>query len=105
MTKVTLLRTAEGRLRGYACKGHAGYAEEGSDIVCAAVSALSITCCNALESIAGVRPETSESDGFLTVSLAEGQLNHDAQVILGVFEQGIRDIAASYPKHIHITDR
>ena len=30
-------------------KGHAGYAEEGQDIVCAAVSALIITTVNSLE--------------------------------------------------------
>ncbi|MBR1607087.1 MAG: ribosomal-processing cysteine protease Prp, partial [Clostridia bacterium] len=46
MTRVTLYHDAEGRLSGFSCKGHAGYAEAGSDIVCAAVSALSITCCN-----------------------------------------------------------
>lgn len=105
MTRVTLFRTSDGRLCGFECKGHAGYAEAGSNIVCAAVSVLSITCCNALETIAGVQPRTDEKDGFLTLSLEEGQLNHDAQVILRVFEQGIGDVAASYPKHILLTDR
>ena len=28
----------EGRITGFCCSGHSGYAEEGSDIVCAAVS-------------------------------------------------------------------
>lgn len=105
MTKVTLLRDAEGILTGFECKGHAGYAAAGSDIVCAAVSALSITCCNALESVAGVTPQTQEKDGWLTVRLSPEQRSHDALVILRVFEQGIRDIAASYPKYILFTDR
>lgn len=105
MTRVTLLRDAQGRPSGFSCKGHAGYAEAGSDIVCAAVSALSITCCNALQSIAGIRPEIEEQDGFLSVRVSPHQQNHDAQVILKVFEQGIGDIAASYPKHIVFTTR
>ena len=28
----------EGRITGFCCSGHSGYAEEGSDIVCVAVS-------------------------------------------------------------------
>ena len=38
MTTVTF-HSAGGRLDGFAVEGHSGYAEEGSDIVCAAVSA------------------------------------------------------------------
>ena len=105
MTRVTLFRDARGMLTGFECKGHAGYAEAGSDIVCAAVSALSITCCNSLQSIAGIDPQVMEKDGLLTVRMPEGCQSHDAQVILRVFEQGMRDIAASYPKHIVFTTR
>lgn len=105
MIRVTLFKSARGDITGFRCKGHAGYAEEGSDIVCAAVSVLSITCANALESVAGVAPEIMEEDGFLTAQLREDQLTHDAQVILKTFEQGIRDMAASYPKYISFTAR
>ena len=35
----------------------------------------------------------------------EDQMTHDAQIILRTFEQGIRDVASSYPKYIHITLR
>lgn len=103
MTRVTLYRNARGDITGFSCKGHSGYAEEGSDIVCAAVSALSITCANALCSVAGLEPETTEKDGFLTVRLREEQSSHDSQVILRTFEQGISDMAASYPKYISFT--
>ena len=105
MTRVSLFRDPQGRLCGFQCRGHAGYAEEGSDIVCAAVSALSITCCNALESVAKVSPEVTERDGLLTVRVGPERLNHDGEIVLRVFEQGIGDIAASYPKHIAFTAR
>ncbi len=105
MIRVTLFKSARGDITGFSCKGHAGYAEEGSDIVCAAVSVLSITCANALQSVAGAEPEITEKDGFLTASLREDQLSHDSQVILRTFEQGIRDMAASYPKYISFTAR
>ena len=38
MTTVTFHSTG-GRLDGFAVEGHSGYAEAGSDIVCAAISA------------------------------------------------------------------
>ena len=38
MTTITF-HSAGGRLDGFAVEGHSGYAEEGSDIVCAAISA------------------------------------------------------------------
>ena len=105
MTRVTLFHEADGSLSGFECKGHSGFAEAGSDIVCAAVSALSITCANSLEAVAGIAPAVSQKDGFLTVRVSPDQQCHDAQVILKVFEQGISDIAASYPKHIVFTTR
>ncbi|MBQ4552290.1 MAG: ribosomal-processing cysteine protease Prp [Clostridia bacterium] len=104
MTTVTLLHS-EGKLSGFLCKGHAGFARAGKDIVCAAVSVLSTTCANALESVAGIVPEIEVDDGYMKVMLPDGCDNHDAMVILRTFEQGVRDIEASYPKYIHITTR
>ena len=104
MTTVTLYYS-EGELTGFMCKDHAGYARAGKDIVCAAISVLSTTCANALESVAGITPEAEAEDGFMRVRLPEGCDSHDAQVILRTFEQGMRDIEASYPKYIHITTR
>lgn len=39
MTRITLFRSRSHAI-GFEAEGHTGYAEEGSDIVCAAVSAL-----------------------------------------------------------------
>ncbi len=105
MTRITLYRTADQQLCGFECRGHAGYAEAGSDIVCAAVSVLATTCANALESVAGVSPGVEAKDGYMRVQLSEGEITHDASVILRTFEQGIHDIAISYPQYIHITKR
>lgn len=104
MTTVTLIHS-EGVLTGFMCKGHAGFARAGKDIVCAAVSVLSTTCANALESVAGVTPVIEVDDGYMKVVLPEGCDSRDARVILRTFEQGVRDIEASYPKYIHITTR
>ena len=48
MTRAVFLCDSLGRFTGFHVKGHAGYAEEGSDIVCSAISVLTTTCVNAL---------------------------------------------------------
>ena len=35
MTKITIFRNRDNEFLGFECLGHAGYAEEGEDIVCA----------------------------------------------------------------------
>ena len=49
MTKVTILQNSKNECVGFDVFGHAGYAEEGEDIVCAAISILVINTMNAIE--------------------------------------------------------
>ncbi|MCM1058627.1 MAG: ribosomal-processing cysteine protease Prp [Firmicutes bacterium] len=68
MTTVVICKDREGSYRGFYCMGHAEYAKEGGpDILCAAISALTIGTINALEALAGERLETAQNDetGFL----------------------------------------
>ena len=51
MTKVTIFRNFKNECVGFDAFEHAGYAEEGEDIVCAAISVLTINTMNAIEGI------------------------------------------------------
>lgn len=89
-------------------QGHAGYAEAGEDIVCAAISLLTITCGNAMESILGVTPleEVDEKSAMIRIALPQGlseEQEHDAQVIFRTVLQGMQDLQTSYPKYFHLT--
>ena len=55
MTKVTIYRNFENECVGFDVIGHAGYAEEGEDIVCAAISILVINTMNAIETFTDVQ--------------------------------------------------
>ncbi len=92
-----------GEITSLVCRGHAGYAEEGRDIVCAAVSVLAFTCVNALESVAGVQPRVEERDGFLSIFLPE-QAGHDAQTVMKTVLQGFRDLQDAYPKYLQLKE-
>lgn len=50
----------------FTSKGHAGYAGEGQDIVCAAVSALIINTVNSIETFTEDCIEAEEKDGYIS---------------------------------------
>ena len=101
MTSILLYRSNKGELAGFKVSGHTGFAKAGEDIVCSAVSFMSITCSNALESVAGTKPQLIQKDALLDIRVAEP--NEKAITIFKVFEQGMKDLKASYPTHIKLS--
>ena len=97
------------RITGYSIKGHSGYAEEGSDIVCAGISALAITTENALCQLVKLSPtERGGEDGFLEVLLPEKMTEaqmHDAQLLMNTLHIGLENIAQAYPDYVRLTTR
>ena len=49
MIQVEIIRDASKAYVGFSIKGHAGYAEHGQDIICAAVSVLAQNTVNSIE--------------------------------------------------------
>jgi Predicted ribosomal protein len=96
-----------GRIRDFELSGHAGYADEGQDIVCASVSALSIAACNGLEHFLPVPPKLQERDGYLACRLEEipEQELEKAQWILQTMALGIEQIQSAYGENYIFIDR
>ena len=99
-----VLYRKNGRYTGYTASGHSGYAEAGSDIVCAGVSVLSITCVNAMESLLGiaVSPRVDEGSGLMSFELPplEGERASGAQLLMGALRQGLSDLQEAYPGYL-----
>ena len=107
MTTVTVFRRHDGAITGFRAEGHASRARRGKDIVCSAVSALTQTAVNAMETVAGVptEPVLDEKSGLLEVVLPvtlTGKQASDCQVILRTVVQGLTDIAQSYPGQVRV---
>ena len=63
MTEAVIFRASDsGIIRGFKVEGHSGYAESGSDIVCAAVSMLVINTMNSVEKFTEDRFDASMDD-------------------------------------------
>ena len=105
MTRVTIEREGEW-IAFVKCAGHAGKAAAGENVVCAAVSVLMQTCVNALEQVAGVKPETAVDEEKAEISVrlhpSEGQSARDAQIILRTTVLGLADIAREYPQFVKL---
>ena len=68
MTSITF-HSADGRIDGFVVEGHSGYAEAGSDIVCAAISAaVGLTEC-AINEVLGLGPPVKASEKNARISL------------------------------------
>jgi len=107
VTTVAVFRRPTGEIAGFRAQGHTGHARRGQDIVCSAVSALTQTAVNAMESVAGVptEPVVDEETGLLEVVLPGGltaKQAADCQIILRTVVHGLTDIEQSYPEQVRV---
>ena len=105
MITVTIYQLETGSIGGFQFEGHADAGEYGSDIVCSAVSALSIGCVNSIEAFtkAGFEEDAAEDGGYLKVILKpETAKDHDAQLLLKSLALAVSQMAESYPENLRI---
>lgn len=88
---------------GFKVTGHSGFAEHGNDIVCAAVSVLTMTAFNGITEILKLKPKYICKDGHLEMMLSDNlsaDLKEDTNLILKTMTLGLKDIASQYPKYV-----
>ena len=73
MTKVTFYQNSNKHCAGFTVSDHAGYDVEGSDIVCAAISALVINTINSIDAFCEDEfvAESDEENARITLKLKE----------------------------------
>ena len=69
MIQVSFLTLKSGELVGFWIQGHSGYAEEGSDIVCAAVSSAAYMTANTILEVLGISADVTAEDGDMSCLL------------------------------------
>lgn len=103
MIRVQFSLDSNQRITSFKITGHADSGPYGQDIVCAAVSALSISTINGLEQVVHAKPNLNQDNvngGFLEVTKLD--LGHDSQILLRTLLNGLLDIQESYPKNIEV---
>ena len=89
------VRKKNGSYEEFISKGHAGYAEVGQDIVCAAVSALIINTVNSLEKFTDDKFDVQEKDGFVSIRF-RNDLSEQGMLLMDSLLLGLTEIAGSY---------
>ena len=93
MTKIQIQKQ-ENLIIGFTVSGHSGYAEEGSDIVCSAISSLSQMVCVGLENVLNLNPaiKIDDNNAYLSCKLPESLAEKDlekAQILFDTFEKSV----------------
>ena len=99
------LISQNGRFSGFDVSGHSGYAESGSDIVCAAVSSAVGLCetiiSDSLKISADIKIEPE--DARIALSVREEDIASCSTIFEG-FSRHVRAIAEEYPKYIEVLE-
>ena len=88
---------SEGHYTGFVCEGHAEYDEEGMDIVCSAVSALTVNMVNSVEALTddGYAVEHPEDGGYLKLELT-GVPSDRTVLLMDSLILGMKNILEAY---------
>jgi len=99
MIKVSFLFDKNKCINGFDFTGHAGFAASGSDIVCAAVSALVFTTVNSIEKLTNCdfSVEQDQEKGHIYFRLKD-ESDKDAVLLLKSLKLGIEEIQKNYGK-------
>jgi len=102
MTTVTF-HCAQRRIDGFVMEGHSGYAEEGSDIVCAAISGVvGVTECT-INDVLGLAAAVKVDDGYMSLKLPGGlgQANErTCQDLLTGMMVYLQALSEEYPENL-----
>jgi uncharacterized protein YsxB (DUF464 family) len=102
---VTFRRDSRNRLSSVFAEGHAGWADPGEDVVCAAASAILQAAWLGLAEHARVGVEGERTGGRLAMRWPEAARDRaDVAAIVATAELAIIQIASQYPKHVRAKD-
>ena len=106
MTKCEFYREGE-RITGFSVSGHSGYAEAGSDIVCAAISAAVSLAEATINDVCGAKAKVrvKEADARVTLTLpASCDEEESIQAVLTGMMLTLCSMRDDYPDYIEVLE-
>jgi uncharacterized protein YsxB (DUF464 family) len=101
--EVIVRRDGRQRLSSLFADGHSNLADEGSDVVCAAVSAILQAAWLGLEEVAKVSVKASKTKGRLSLRWPEPARDDAAVIaIVGTAERAVEAIAKQFPANVRL---
>lgn len=106
MTKVEIFRK-NGNIIGYKASGHSGYSEQGSDIICSAISTSLQMTLIGIQEILKLKVDFKINDGFLDVDLKNISQNKLTQtnILTEAMAMFLKELTKQYPKYIRLVEK
>jgi len=97
-------RKRQDKLISFYIKGHAESVDEGYDLVCCAVSSISITIANGIVEVAKANASVKMEDGFLSLYLDDVAYEKlcECQVLMETMLLGLESIEKEYDEYINV---
>jgi len=103
LLEVRFRRDSRQRLSSVFASGHAAFSEHGTDIVCAAASAILQCAWLGAQEYAGVDIAADRASGHLVLRWPEHARDDDSlRAIMSTAELGIEQIAHQFPQYVRI---
>ncbi len=94
--------TSNDSIMGVRVSGHAGYDDTGKDIVCSAVSALTITLENSIDKLTTDKYQCDVDEKTGTIQLIVPSVSEYSSLLFRSYEIGIVDIYRDYEQYVKI---
>ena len=102
MTTIVIRKDNQNSYQGFTCMGHAGYAKRRlfhrePDILCAAVSALTISLMNALQELADEKLKVTQNEetGFINC-VFDGKLQEKSVFLMDSYVFSMKNLSSQY---------
>lgn len=106
MTRIDFFNQ-DGRITGFCCSGHSGYAEAGADIICAAVSTAVTFAADTITEVLGERAKVkvNEAEARITLKLPAACEEEEAvQAVLTGMMLTLSHWRDDYPDYIEVME-
>ncbi len=102
MVEVHIRKDSRDRLSSFLATGHAGWAESGDDVVCAAVSTVLQAAWLGLAEVANVEIEAARENGRLSLAWPRSRGDAATGAIVETAALSVERIALQYPEHVRV---
>jgi hypothetical protein len=106
MTKVEIFRK-NSNIIGYKASGHSGYSEQGSDIICSAISTSLQMTLIGIQEVLKLKVDFKINDGFLDVDLKN--ISQDKLTQTNILTEAmaifLKELTKQYPKYIRLVEK
>lgn len=101
MTRIKFL-FSENSCIGFEISGHSDYADEGEDIVCAAISSAALLTANTITEIIGVDADAkADDDGYLKFVVSASDAENCKNLFAGL-ELHLSELSKQYPHNMKV---